>query len=454
MSNLNEIVIRIKADSRSFDNPVDALRSDLPQFWRGNSVKFELGIFSGDDILSVSNFAKVSLVIRPMTRDGMVPSSAISPLLQKECTTFDSTVTVESWSDGSGEHITIGLSPEESNIVPGDHWLSIWAETSGQSPSIVTLCAGIIRVLEAGGGSLATPPEPLTVYYTATQCDGKFVALSAIDSNVALGSSDSAIPSQRAVKIYVDGALATGGDSGEVNTASNVGSGFEIFSEKIGTDLQFRTLVAGSNVAIYPGESELTISAAAAGMENPMESSGDMVIGGSNGIPTRLPIGTEGQVLAVGAGGPQWASGSGGGEFYSLPIATGSTLGGIKPDGATLFVDETTGVASGTTSDCCLPGTESISINAGSSGSVYTSPVDGWLTVSCLTTSMNGWATVLHNYDADSETNDGITSGAMIYPSNRVLYIICPLAAGDVFRLNYGNANITNFKIIHTKGAQ
>ncbi len=39
-------------------------------------------------------------------------------------------------------------------------------------------------------------------------------------------------------------------DTGEVNTASNIGGGEELFSAKVGVDLQFRTLVAGDNVTI------------------------------------------------------------------------------------------------------------------------------------------------------------------------------------------------------------
>lgn len=52
------------------------------------------------------------------------------------------------------------------------------------------------------------------------------------------------------------------GGSGEANTASNLGAGNGLFAQKVGVDLQFKSLVAGSGVTITPAESTLTITAA------------------------------------------------------------------------------------------------------------------------------------------------------------------------------------------------
>jgi hypothetical protein len=56
---------------------------------------------------------------------------------------------------------------------------------------------------------------------------------------------------------------AAGG--GETNTASNVGSGNDVFKQKTGVDFEFRTLVAGTNVTITSGATELTINSTATG---------------------------------------------------------------------------------------------------------------------------------------------------------------------------------------------
>ena len=54
--------------------------------------------------------------------------------------------------------------------------------------------------------------------------------------------------------------ISSSGVSGEANTASNVGAGNQLFKQKSGVDLQFRTLVAGSGIAISAGTDEITIT--------------------------------------------------------------------------------------------------------------------------------------------------------------------------------------------------
>jgi hypothetical protein len=59
------------------------------------------------------------------------------------------------------------------------------------------------------------------------------------------------------------GTLSTTGSTGEANTASNLGStsGREgIFASKVGVDLQFKSLVAGTNISFSSTASEITIS--------------------------------------------------------------------------------------------------------------------------------------------------------------------------------------------------
>lgn len=54
-------------------------------------------------------------------------------------------------------------------------------------------------------------------------------------------------------------------DTGEVNTASNVGSGSGVFKQKSGVDLQFKSLIAGSNITLTPSDNEITISSSGGG---------------------------------------------------------------------------------------------------------------------------------------------------------------------------------------------
>lgn len=62
--------------------------------------------------------------------------------------------------------------------------------------------------------------------------------------------------------------MADGGPSGgggEANTASNLGGGEGLFASKVGVDLQFKSLVAGSNITIVPTATELTINSTGGG---------------------------------------------------------------------------------------------------------------------------------------------------------------------------------------------
>jgi len=55
---------------------------------------------------------------------------------------------------------------------------------------------------------------------------------------------------------------------GETNTASNVGGGEGVFKEKTGTDLVLRSIVAGSNVTLGDNDNDITISVPAPGETN------------------------------------------------------------------------------------------------------------------------------------------------------------------------------------------
>jgi len=48
-------------------------------------------------------------------------------------------------------------------------------------------------------------------------------------------------------------------DSKEANTGSNVGAGAGVFKQKVGVDLEFKSLVAGPNITITPGDDDITI---------------------------------------------------------------------------------------------------------------------------------------------------------------------------------------------------
>ena len=56
------------------------------------------------------------------------------------------------------------------------------------------------------------------------------------------------------------------GGSGEVNTASNLGAGEGVFAQKIAQDLEFKSLVAGSGISLASTATELTVTSTSAGI--------------------------------------------------------------------------------------------------------------------------------------------------------------------------------------------
>lgn len=61
-----------------------------------------------------------------------------------------------------------------------------------------------------------------------------------------------------------------------------------------------------------------TWAAPTGGMTNPMTASGDLIYGGASGTPTRLAAGTNGYVLTLAGGIPTWSAPSGGGGLTNI----------------------------------------------------------------------------------------------------------------------------------------
>lgn len=66
-------------------------------------------------------------------------------------------------------------------------------------------------------------------------------------------------------------------------------------------------------------------------MENPMTTAGDSIYGGASGAPTRLAIGTAGQVWTVNAGAtaPEWADATGSGVDAGTSFPVSPTSGDL-----------------------------------------------------------------------------------------------------------------------------
>jgi hypothetical protein len=101
---------------------------------------------------------------------------------------------------------------------------------------------------------------------------------------------------------------------------------FEVFGQAVDTSLA--DLKGGTTGQVLKkntnADMDFVWSADAAGMTNPMTTTGDTIYSSSGSTPARLGIGTTGQVLTVASGVPSWATPSGGPTGWSL-LNSGST---------------------------------------------------------------------------------------------------------------------------------
>jgi len=102
---------------------------------------------------------------------------------------------------------------------------------------------------------------------------------------------------------------------------------FEVFGQAVATDLQY--LLGGTTGQVLAKASATDLdfvwSADAAGMTNPMTTTGDSIYSSSGSTPARLGIGSAGQVLTVASGLPSWATPTSGGMTLLNPGGTALT---------------------------------------------------------------------------------------------------------------------------------
>ena len=104
---------------------------------------------------------------------------------------------------------------------------------------------------------------------------------------------------------------------------------FEVFGQAVATSMQ--DLLGGTTGQVLKkntnADMDFVWSADAAGMTNPMTTTGDVIYSSSGSTPARLGIGSAGNVLTVASGVPSWAAPAGGGmtSLASGSMAAAST---------------------------------------------------------------------------------------------------------------------------------
>lgn len=113
---------------------------------------------------------------------------------------------------------------------------------------------------------------------------------------------------------------------------------FEVFGQAVDTSLADLKGGTTGQILAKNSNTDMDFVWSAAGMTNPLTTTGDMIYSSSGTTPARRAIGTTGQVLTVSGGVPTWATPAGGGKILQVVNATTTTTTSIS---STSYADVT-----------------------------------------------------------------------------------------------------------------
>jgi hypothetical protein len=166
--------IRIAVDASKQMSPLDALTGQTPDFWRGDDLQLELGLFWGTVLSDVSNIASLTVEFKPnANRTG-------TPLMAKTVYEFDTAVDGTSWSNESRQHVVVPFTATETALdmngaVQMTLWCVIHALTKDEPARRIVWGAGPITISEPGIGGAAGPAPGDPLYYTAAESDARYL---------------------------------------------------------------------------------------------------------------------------------------------------------------------------------------------------------------------------------------------------------------------------------------
>lgn len=167
--------IRLKVQTSSSNALIDGLTGSAPYFWRGDDVQFELGLFFGDTLLDVSQYATITLDVKTSA------NKTGAALMSKTITTenVDNTLTNETWLDGTQQHIVLSFSNTETALNLGgsdgvSYWFVVYGTTNDSPTRKVVLGAGMVTCMEGGNtGGVSAPPDG-QYYITQAASDSRY----------------------------------------------------------------------------------------------------------------------------------------------------------------------------------------------------------------------------------------------------------------------------------------
>lgn len=176
-------------------------------------------------------------------------------------------------------------------IAGGEFPINTAISSSGSGASLVRSPEGVIRSI-TGVGHVQTAVDGDDMLITTTAEANTAASLgtgtSIYANKVGPNLLFKSVKAGTGVSLYDSGSeitiSSTGGvGSGEANTASNAGTGVGVFKTKNGVDLQFKSLKAGSNITLSSTADEVTITSTGGGGGGTWEGFADITTYGAVG---------------------------------------------------------------------------------------------------------------------------------------------------------------------------
>jgi hypothetical protein len=169
--------IRLKADAgkKTSEYIQDVFTSSTPELWRGNDVRFEVGLFLKNVLITdISNINSLTLEVKTMA------ALAGAPVMTKTvaAAAMDASLSAETWADSTKQHALVEFSSAETNVDLGnnsyvDFWLVVSVVTTAGKQ--ITIQSTILRIAEDGAGSAGAAPEFQDNHFTKGETDARYV---------------------------------------------------------------------------------------------------------------------------------------------------------------------------------------------------------------------------------------------------------------------------------------
>jgi hypothetical protein len=154
-------VVRLLCEARNPSRSVrDAATLAAPFFWRGDSVRFELGLADAGAFLAAAAVGTLVVEVKALHAIASDDSFMRKVFGTADC---DATFTGADWPGGAKQLLAAEFSVDESAIPAGTYRLIVRNEASDDS--VLTYLSTELRVLEPQSGSAGIDPPPIAWDY-------------------------------------------------------------------------------------------------------------------------------------------------------------------------------------------------------------------------------------------------------------------------------------------------